>query len=115
MRKLLFAAIVCAALGIAAFGAQTPSAPQQQQPPAPSADPYLNNAAAGATQFPLAAPAGKDSNARAVAPAGGGHHRPLASPTREEGAAVKPPAGPHGRETPHRKHARGGAGAGGAP
>ena len=33
------------------------------QAPAPTADPYANYARAGATQFPLAAPAGKDSGA----------------------------------------------------
>jgi 2-keto-3-deoxy-L-rhamnonate aldolase RhmA len=33
------------------------------QQPAPSADPYANNARPGTTQFPLAAPAGKDSGA----------------------------------------------------
>ena len=63
MRQLLFVGIACAMMGIAAVGDQS-----QQTPP--GADPYLNNAAAGATAFPLAAPAGKDSNARAVAPAG---------------------------------------------
>jgi 2-keto-3-deoxy-L-rhamnonate aldolase RhmA len=36
----------------------------------PSADPYANNADAGKTQFPLAAPAGKDSGALNTAPAG---------------------------------------------
>ena len=38
--------------------AQTPV-----QPPRPNADPYANNADAGKTAFPLAAPAGKDSGA----------------------------------------------------
>src|ERR671934_2652652 len=66
MKKLLVFVAVCAALGFATFEAQTPS----QQPPAPTADPYANNAAPGTSTFPLAAPAGKDSNARTTAPQG---------------------------------------------
>src|SRR5215471_19606093 len=44
----------------------------QQRPPAqpPTADPYANNPDAGKLQFPLAAPAGKDSGAITKAPAG---------------------------------------------
>ena len=38
--------------------------------PAPTADPYANNAAAGTTKFPLAAPAGVDSKALTTAPSG---------------------------------------------
>ena len=37
---------------------------RQPQAPAPSADPYAGNAAPGASEFPLAAPAGTDSRAR---------------------------------------------------
>ena len=40
------------------------------QTPRPNADPYANNAAPGTLQFPLAAPAGKDSGAITKAPAG---------------------------------------------
>jgi hypothetical protein len=54
MRQLLLVGIVCATVGIAAVGDQN-----QQTQPAPGADPYLNNAAAGTTAFPLAAPAGQ--------------------------------------------------------
>ena len=63
MKNLLIASTLCAAVAIVALAgqAQTPA----PQAPAPSADPYANNAAPGATQFPLAAPAGKDSGARA--------------------------------------------------
>jgi 2-keto-3-deoxy-L-rhamnonate aldolase RhmA len=43
---------------------------QAQQPAPSTADPYANNAAAGTMQFPLAAPAGKDSGAITKAPAG---------------------------------------------
>ena len=55
MRHLLLLAVVCAALGIATFGFQAQNPPPK---PPPTADPYANNAAPGATQFPLAAPAG---------------------------------------------------------
>ncbi len=40
-----------------------------QQTPAPTADPYANNANPGALQFPLAAPAGNNSGARDNSPA----------------------------------------------
>jgi len=48
---------------MAALGLVTFQAPGQTPPPAATADPYANNADAGKTQFPLAAPAGKDSGA----------------------------------------------------
>jgi hypothetical protein len=77
MRRLLFSAIVCASVGLAALGALAQNPPAQGQSaqgqatqPKPSTDPYINNKDAGKTQFPLAAPAGTASNARAVAPAG---------------------------------------------
>jgi 2-keto-3-deoxy-L-rhamnonate aldolase RhmA len=70
MTQRLFAAFACATIGIVAFGAQTqpPPTPQPQVPV--SADPYANRPAPGTTTFPLAAPAGKDSNARVVPPPG---------------------------------------------
>src|ERR1700678_2584052 len=52
-----------AALGLVTLQAQG-------QTPAPGADPYANNPDAGKTQFPLAAPAGKDSGAITKAPPG---------------------------------------------
>src|SRR5437870_1158029 len=60
MKQLFFVAAASAALVLAAFGFQPQNRPQQA---APNADPYANNAAPGTTQFPLAAPAGKDSGA----------------------------------------------------
>src|SRR5215813_1416228 len=62
MKQLFFVAAASAALVLAAFGfqAQNQNRPQQA---APNADPYANNPAPGTTQFPLAAPAGKDSGA----------------------------------------------------
>jgi 2-keto-3-deoxy-L-rhamnonate aldolase RhmA len=112
MKQRLFGAVVCVALGIAAFGAQTPfnsslragphphapslgvSAPRSEQtkPPA-SADPYVNNAAAGTTTFPLAAPAGKDSNARMIAPAGAVNQGPFDHAAWKFGPAFNPPPG----------------------
>jgi len=74
MRQLIPAVWVCGALALGTFALQAQSRPAQTpapaQPPAPSADPYAGNAAPGASQFPLAAPAGTDSRARDQAPAG---------------------------------------------
>ena len=53
---------LAAALGLAQLQAQA-QRPPAAQPPKPSADPYANNPDAGKQQFPLAAPAGKDSGA----------------------------------------------------
>src|SRR5581483_948756 len=92
VRHLIAAALVSAAVAFAAFGAfgaQTPQPPQ----PAPNADPYFNNAAPGTTQFPLAAPAGKDSNARAVAPPGAVNQGAFDPATWKYGQAFNPPAG----------------------
>ena len=86
MRQLLLVGVVCATVGIVAIGDQN-----QQTQPAPGADPYLNNAAAGTTAFPLAAPAGKDSNARAVAPAGAINQGPFNPATWKYGPAFNPP------------------------
>ena len=105
MRHLLFATAVCAALGLATFAAQAPrawdglkavtdsDAAQAPQPPAPSADPYANNAQPGTTQFPLAAPAGKDSGARMTAPPGAVNQGPFNPATWKYGGAFDPPAG----------------------
>src|SRR5438046_3012118 len=91
VRKLLIASVLCAAVGIVVFAgqAQTPA----PQTPAPNADPYANNAAPGATQFPLAAPAGKDSGARTTAPAGALNTGPFDPTTWKYGGAFNPPAG----------------------
>ena len=72
MKRMLFALVVCAAfgLGVAGPGAQAPQPPRPAPTPAPTADPYATNPNPGATNFPLAAPAGKDSGAKQAAPAG---------------------------------------------
>jgi len=68
VKNLYLALIVCSVVAMAVFAAQPPAPPAQ--PPPPTADPYANNAQPGTTQFPLAAPAGKDSGARMTAPPG---------------------------------------------
>ena len=88
MRKPLLLSVITVALAVVVFAAQAQNPPAQNapaqnppqgqgqaqgQPPArgrAGADPYVNNAAPGTLTFPLAAPAGKDSNARTVAPIG---------------------------------------------
>src|SRR5258705_8106081 len=90
MKRLLFSALGCATLAIATFAAQTPQTSGQ---PAPSADPYANNARPGTTQFPLAAPAGQDSHARDVAPPGAINQGPFNAANWKYGGAFNPPAG----------------------
>jgi 2-keto-3-deoxy-L-rhamnonate aldolase RhmA len=64
----------------------------QGQPPRPStADPYANNADAGKTQFPLAAPAGKDSGAISIAPPGAVNQGTLDLAKWKYGPAFDPP------------------------
>lgn len=90
MKLRLFASAVCAALMMATFSAQ------QQTPPTPAprgADPYLNNPAAGTTEFPLAAPAGTDSNAKAAAPGAAVNQGPFDPATWKYGPAFNAPAG----------------------
>ena len=93
MKHLRFYAAVFTLLGIATFGAQTQNPQPPPQTPAPTADPYANNAAAGPLQFPLAAPAGKDSNARAVAPAGAVNQGAFSPDSWKYGPAFNPPTG----------------------
>ncbi len=100
MKQIVFLAVAGAVL-VAAFGrAQTPSPPPAQpaasQAPAqpqPGADPYATNPAAGATKFPLAAPAGVDSRANIVAPAGAANQGAFDPATWKYGPAFNPPAG----------------------
>src|SRR5947199_181669 len=90
MRSLIVAAGASAAVVFAIAAGQT----QAPQPPAPttSADPYANNAAPGTTQFPLAAPAGKDSGAKMTAPGGALNQGPFDPATWKYGGAFNPPA-----------------------
>jgi 2-keto-3-deoxy-L-rhamnonate aldolase RhmA len=91
VKRLLFAVTAVTALGIATFSAQG-QAPARQGGPA-TADPYANNPDAGKTQFPLAAPAGKDSNAKQTPPAGAQNTGPFNSDAWKYGSAFAPPAG----------------------
>jgi 2-keto-3-deoxy-L-rhamnonate aldolase RhmA len=93
VKHLIAAGVLSVLIGIAAVASQTQPPPAQQQPPpaTPNADPYANNAAPGATQFPLAAPAGKDSNARTVAPAGAVNQGPFDPTAWKYGTAFNPP------------------------
>src|SRR5437899_9427759 len=94
MRRMLFLAIAAAIFAIAAFGFQNRGQQGARgQQPAPNADPYANNAAPGATQFPLAAPSGKDSNGRAVGPPGAGNQGPVDPAAWKDGGAFHPPPG----------------------
>jgi 2-keto-3-deoxy-L-rhamnonate aldolase RhmA len=90
VKKLLFVVAAAAALGIAAFGVRAQNAPAQT---APSADPYANNAAAGITQFPLAAPAGKDSGALTTPLPGAVNQGAFNPATWKYGPAFGAPAG----------------------
>jgi 2-keto-3-deoxy-L-rhamnonate aldolase RhmA len=74
----------------AVLRSQTPNPPPG---PPPSADPYANEPAAGTTAFPLAAPAGRDSNAKTVAPPGAVNTGPFDPATWKYGPAFAPPAG----------------------
>jgi len=90
--------VAIAALALHAQQSQPPSPaqasrPQTTQPPPPTADPYANNAAAGATQFPLAAPGGKDSQARRTAPPGAVNQGAFDASTWKYGPAFDAPAG----------------------
>ena len=65
---------------------------QQPKPAARStADPYANNADAGKTQFPLAAPAGKDSGAITIAPAGSVNQGTIDLAKWKYGSTFNPP------------------------
>jgi 2-keto-3-deoxy-L-rhamnonate aldolase RhmA len=88
MKKLVFATVVGLAIGAFAIRAQNAPAPQ-----APTADPYANNPNAGASQFPLAAPAGKDSGALQTAPPGAVNQGPFNPGTWKYGPAFDAPAG----------------------
>src|SRR6185295_112561 len=100
MRRVLYATMIAAALGMAVFAAQTqapargtPPAGTKTAEPAAKADPYVNNAAPGTTTFPLAAPAGKDSNALKTAPPGAVNQGPFDPATWKYGTAFNPPPG----------------------
>ena len=90
MRIWVFSAALVVALVMGTFGIRA-QAPQPQRPT--TADPYAGNAAPGTTEFPLAAPAGKDSGARQTAPPGAANQGPFDPATWKYGTAFAPPTG----------------------
>src|ERR1051325_376184 len=89
MKRQYFLTIAAAAVILAAFGFQAQNRPQQT----PNADPYANNAAPGTTQFPLAAPAGKDSNSLSNAPSNAVNQGPYDASKWKYGHAFDAPEG----------------------
>ena len=90
MRRALLMLALSAGVGFVLFeahGQQPPAA----QPPKPNADPYANNPDAGKLQFPLAAPAGKDSGAMKTAPPNAANVGPFDASTWKYGTAWNPP------------------------
>ncbi len=93
MKQGFFALAISAAVLALSLDAQTP---QQQPPPKPApaaADPYANNPNAGASKFPLAAPAGNDSGAKQNAPADAVNKGAFDPATWKYGPAFDAPAG----------------------
>src|SRR5262245_45885630 len=88
---------LAAMLGIVEYQATAQTPPAQTKPqtqpaqPAPNADPYANNPDAGKLQFPLAAPAGKDSGAITKALPGGVNQGMIDPATWKYGPAFDPP------------------------
>ena len=96
MRPLVLSSVVALAFAASASLAQSPAPPTPAQPPpspTPAADPYASSAAAGATKFPLAAPAATDSKALTTAPAGAVNEGTFNPATWKYGTAFAPPAG----------------------
>jgi 2-keto-3-deoxy-L-rhamnonate aldolase RhmA len=99
MKRVVLVIAISAALTAVSTRAQN-SQPQQPprpaqppQTPPPAADPYANNANPGATAFPLAAPAGKDSGAKQTGPAGAANQGAFDPSTWQYGAAFNAPSG----------------------
>jgi hypothetical protein len=65
MKRFIIAASIAASVSLLAFQATGQNQGKGKAPgtAAPSADPYANNPDAGKQNFPLAAPAGKNSDA----------------------------------------------------
>jgi 2-keto-3-deoxy-L-rhamnonate aldolase RhmA len=86
-------AVLAVSVGVQSQRGQT-QPPQGGQTQAPSGvDPYAKNPDAGTTQFPLAPPAGTDSNARTVAPPGSVNQGPFDPAAWKYGPAFNAPAG----------------------
>jgi 2-keto-3-deoxy-L-rhamnonate aldolase RhmA len=86
-------AVLAVTVGVQSQRGQAPPPQGGQTPPQQGADPYANNPDAGAQKFPLAAPAGSDSNARTAAPAGAVNQGPFDPAAWKYGPAFDAPAG----------------------
>src|SRR5262249_55338410 len=95
MKRLLLLVVICGILGVATFviGGQNPPQQNRPQQATPNADPYHKNGAPGTTAFPLAPPAGKDSNAGRAAPAGAVNQGPFDPAKWKYGPAFDAPEG----------------------
>jgi len=93
MKKLLFAIVIATVALAVSTAAQNPPPQQPARPATPTADPYASNPDAGKTQFPLAAPAGKDSGASKTGPAGADNQGAFDPSTWKYGTAFNAPAG----------------------
>ncbi len=96
MKRVLLSSLVCVVFVVTALAgkAQNPQ-PQPPRPapaPAPTADPYATNPNAGTVQFPLAAPAGKDSGAKQTPPSGATNQGAFDPATWKYGTAFSAPA-----------------------
>ena len=92
MRNLVIASILTAAAGLVMFAAG--QAPQPApRPAAPATPPSPAGRAGGGPEFPLAAPAGRDSGARTTAPTGAVNQGPFDPATWKYGGAFNPPPG----------------------
>jgi len=94
MKRFLIATSVTASLGLLAFQilAQAPAPNQGKGKASVSADPYANNADAGTLRFPLAAPAGKNSDAINTPLPGGVNAGKVDPGTWNYGPQSRPPA-----------------------
>lgn len=94
MRYILSLSVFLAGVALAAIvAAQSQAGGQGQPTPQQGIDPYAAGPDAGAAKFPLAAPAGSDSNARTTPPAGSVNQGPFDPATWKYGPALNPPAG----------------------
>lgn len=91
MKHLFLNVALSTVLGIFALQAQAQAPAAGQRPP--SADPYANNPDAGKQEFPLAAPAGKDSGAINTPLPGSVNQGPFDPATWKYGSRFDPPAG----------------------
>ncbi len=83
---------LAAALGLIVSQGQAQAQGRGGQAPQSTADPYANNPDAGKMQFPLAAPAGKDSGAITKGLPGGNNQGLIDEATWKYGPAFDPPA-----------------------